>query len=170
MFHRPTSHSPAIGPGCAGPSLSIPTSAVLDHAGRVGSHVPVAGAPAFAVDPQLCGAASGEPRKHTQCVPLAHVAPAVFRIQPCVRILRCRRDRVATLACAARTHHISRAVSERLGHLDQGQGAEASDAARPLAQLDLVLPALWLPALLPWLVPPPDPALLAFTQSFRSRS
>lgn len=67
MLHRPTSHAPALGPGCAGPSLGLPTPVVLDHAPvSGGGHAPVAGAPAFAVDPHACGEASGEPRKHTQ--------------------------------------------------------------------------------------------------------
>lgn len=66
MFHRPTSHSAAIGPGCAGPPLAVPTSAVLDH---VPTHValePVHGGQAFAVDPQLCS--NADPTQRTQYV------------------------------------------------------------------------------------------------------
>lgn len=65
MLHRPTSHSPAIGPGCAGPPLAVPTPAVLDHVPAQPLH-PVQGGPAFAVDPQLCS--NADPTQRTQYV------------------------------------------------------------------------------------------------------
>lgn len=70
MLHRPTSHSPAIGPGCAGPPLAVPTPAVLDHVPAQPLH-PVQGGPAFAVDPQLCSTA--DPTQRTQYVCIVNI-------------------------------------------------------------------------------------------------
>ena len=66
MLPRQTSHSAALGPGCAGPALAnpIPASAERQHA-RNGALAPSCGAEAFVVDPAAL-AAGGQPRKHTQ--------------------------------------------------------------------------------------------------------
>ncbi|GAB4813139.1 hypothetical protein N2152v2_000185 [Parachlorella kessleri] len=65
MLPRRTSHSAALGPGCAGPALAnpIPVSAEQQHV-RYGPQAPSCGAEAFVVDPAAL--ASGQPRKHTQ--------------------------------------------------------------------------------------------------------
>jgi hypothetical protein len=65
MLPRQTSHSAALGPGCAGPALAnpIPFSAEQQHV-RNGALAPSCGAEAFVVDPAAL--AGGQPRKHTQ--------------------------------------------------------------------------------------------------------
>ena len=67
MLARPTSHSAALGPGCAGPALAVPTPLSLEQqqAARHAPQVPISGAEAFVVDP-VALAAGGQPRKHTQ--------------------------------------------------------------------------------------------------------
>eukprot|EP00887_Chlorella_sp_A99_P006992 scaffold2.g6992.t1 len=64
MLPRPSSHSAAIGPGCAGPAVALPTPAGQDFA-RGPAHaaqVPSSGSAAFVVDP----AALADHRQHTQ--------------------------------------------------------------------------------------------------------
>ena len=66
MLPRPTTHSAALGPGCAGPSLANPTPVGLEPQQHVrhASQAPSCGAEAFVVDPAAL--AHGQPRKHTQ--------------------------------------------------------------------------------------------------------
>lgn len=67
MLPRPTTHSKALGPGCAGPELAVATSAVLDRPPQHTSHLPLSGAQAFAVDPVALrdGSADGQ-HQHTK--------------------------------------------------------------------------------------------------------
>lgn len=65
MFLRPTSHSAALGPGCAGPPLAQHTPAPPENVAPT-LQVPLEGAAAFMVDPQM--AAGHAPKKHTSWV------------------------------------------------------------------------------------------------------
>ncbi|CAG9464917.1 unnamed protein product [Pedinophyceae sp. YPF-701] len=66
MYPRPTSHSTALGPGCAGPQFMLPPGAAEHHASlqRPVDHKPTSGAPACAVDPAILKEAD-DPIKHT---------------------------------------------------------------------------------------------------------
>ena len=65
MLPRGTSHSAALGPGCAGPSVANPTPLAFEQRqGQNAAQAPSCGAEAFAVDPAAL--AGGNPRKHTQ--------------------------------------------------------------------------------------------------------
>ena len=66
MIVRPTSHSSALGPGCAGPPLAQYTSEPLQHVGPT-LQLPLDGAEAFMVDPHMAAGALA-PRKHTSWV------------------------------------------------------------------------------------------------------
>lgn len=79
MLPRPTTHSGAIGPGCAGPSMAQPGPA-LDHDRALGSAVqrPACGAEAFTVDPKAL--AAGGHKKHTTCVDASRGRVCVARM------------------------------------------------------------------------------------------
>ena len=66
MYARPTSHSGALGPGCAGPSLAIPNPVSLQEQHGYMPQVPTCGAAPFVVDPSALDSSMGEPTKHTQ--------------------------------------------------------------------------------------------------------
>ena len=70
MLPRPSSHAPAIGPGCAGPAVAHPTPVGLDFQQQQPGHrpqAPTCGAEAFMVDPAaLAAAGGGGHRQHTQ--------------------------------------------------------------------------------------------------------
>lgn len=66
MFVRPTSHSGALGPGCAGPQLAQYTPTPIEHAGPT-LQKPLDGGEAFMVDPQMAAGLLA-PIKHTSCV------------------------------------------------------------------------------------------------------
>ena len=70
MFVRPTSHSSALGPGCAGPSLAHYTPDKLDASSGPSLQQPLAGGAPFLVDAQAAAAshAGSDPRKHTTYV------------------------------------------------------------------------------------------------------
>lgn len=67
MFPRPTSHSPALGPGCTGPSLAHYVPEGADSTSKPTIQQPLSGAAGFLVDPQVAATSrSGqEPWKHT---------------------------------------------------------------------------------------------------------
>jgi 20S proteasome subunit beta 7 len=62
MFARPVTHSEALGPGCAGPTLALAQAPPVASTAGAGVHVPVSGAAPCAVEP---GAVAG-PHQHTQ--------------------------------------------------------------------------------------------------------
>ncbi|KAK9804889.1 hypothetical protein WJX72_010345 [[Myrmecia] bisecta] len=65
MLARPTSHSSALGPGCAGPSLANPVS--FDAPPKHQAQQPTSGAAPFMVEPSaLAHQGGGEPTKRTQ--------------------------------------------------------------------------------------------------------
>eukprot|EP00963_Diacronema_lutheri_P007654 scaffold662_cov364-Pavlova_lutheri.AAC.11 len=70
MYPAPTGHSPAIGPGNAGPPALLPYGG---HPGpRKTTHVPKHGTEPFVVDPAAALEGTdglSDPTKHTQCVP-----------------------------------------------------------------------------------------------------
>ncbi|KAL3134988.1 hypothetical protein ABBQ32_007942 [Trebouxia sp. C0010 RCD-2024] len=66
MYARPTSHSGALGPGCAGPSLAVPNPASIHEQHGYTPQVPTCGAAPFVVDPSALASSNGEPTKHTQ--------------------------------------------------------------------------------------------------------
>ena len=70
MFVRPTSHSSALGPGCAGPSLAHYTPDKLDASTGPSLQQPLAGGAPFMVDAHAAAAshAGSDPRKHTTYV------------------------------------------------------------------------------------------------------
>jgi hypothetical protein len=62
MDVRPLKHSPALGPGCAGPTVNLPyEDRAPARPQQAQAQLPLCGGPAFAVDPK-----DAAPRKHTQ--------------------------------------------------------------------------------------------------------
>ena len=73
MLPRPTSHSSALGPGVAGPSLlqsHVDYEAVERMRPKHSAMEPLSGNALFAVEPEAIASATtqsgGEPHKHTQ--------------------------------------------------------------------------------------------------------
>ena len=64
MLPRPTSHSSAIGPGVAGPSLAIPSSFTLEPSSNNKVQMPLSGGKPFCVQP--ADASGRDPNQHTQ--------------------------------------------------------------------------------------------------------
>ena len=80
MYPRPTSHNPALGPGCTGPSLAQYVPDCVDVSSRPTVQQPSSGAAPFMVDPKSVAAGLGghDPTKHTTCVVLmCMMAPAL---------------------------------------------------------------------------------------------
>ncbi|KAK9905094.1 hypothetical protein WJX75_009547 [Coccomyxa subellipsoidea] len=67
MYPRPTSHNPALGPGCTGPSLAQYVPDCVDVSSRPTVQQPSSGAAPFMVDPKSVAAGLGghDPTKHT---------------------------------------------------------------------------------------------------------
>lgn len=80
MIVRPTSHSSALGPGCAGPPLAQYTPLPAAHVGPT-LQLPLDGAEAFMVDPQMAAGALA-PRKHTSWVLSPYICKYTLKI-PC---------------------------------------------------------------------------------------
>ena len=70
MLPRPPSHSPALGPGCAGPPLAQFQAATCDPPAGPSLQQPSCGAQAFIVEPSAAASLLGEARKHTEWVQL----------------------------------------------------------------------------------------------------
>eukprot|EP01025_Chloroclados_australasicus_P035420 TRINITY_DN3606_c0_g1_i1.p1 TRINITY_DN3606_c0_g1~~TRINITY_DN3606_c0_g1_i1.p1 ORF type:complete len:288 (-),score=16.81 TRINITY_DN3606_c0_g1_i1:276-1139(-) len=66
MNPKETKHSPAIGPGCAGPSINVPQAESIVRPHRPQAQLPLSGAEPFATNPSDLAMAGAEPRKHTQ--------------------------------------------------------------------------------------------------------
>ena len=66
MLPTPTSHSPALGPGCAGPTLAFASASVRSDSMHPSAQHPTCGSEPFMVDPSA--AAAQGPRRHTECV------------------------------------------------------------------------------------------------------
>jgi len=78
MFLRPTSHSAALGPGCAGPPLAQYTPVPPGNAGPT-LQLPLDGAEAFMVDPQMAAGALA-PTKRTSWVIAVHLCSYMHKL------------------------------------------------------------------------------------------
>ncbi|KAK9793714.1 hypothetical protein WJX73_005874 [Symbiochloris irregularis] len=66
MLARPPSHSPALGPGCAGPPLAEASSVSIQYPAQPTAQVPTCGAASFLVDHNAVNAPGRDPSQHTQ--------------------------------------------------------------------------------------------------------